>query len=158
MWCTSPRRSSDSSISSLATSRLGELVSREQLREVNALARGAFVEFDLGLQPPYHHFRAAPDDHAERPRLLVTVPRRGYRFEGPVETFSCPQVLAVPALSSTSGHDPGDETLADGMADAVTTGLAGSPHLRVLPRQSVLHQKGCERSLGAIGGSSAPTR
>jgi DNA-binding winged helix-turn-helix (wHTH) protein len=38
------------------------------------------VEFDVGLDAAIHKLRSALGDSAENPRLVETLPRRGYRF------------------------------------------------------------------------------
>lgn len=63
--------------------RPGELVTREQL-----IARlwpaGVVVEFDTALNSAIRRLRTALDDHADHPRYIETIPRRGYRFIGHV--------------------------------------------------------------------------
>ncbi|MGL6222540.1 MAG: winged helix-turn-helix domain-containing protein, partial [Steroidobacteraceae bacterium] len=59
----------------------GELVPREQM-----IARlwpsGVVVDFDTALNSAVRRLRTALDDHAEHPRYIETLPRRGYRFIG----------------------------------------------------------------------------
>src|SRR6185503_18933214 len=62
----------------------GEVVTREELRQAIWPA-GTFVEFDLGLAAAIHKVRSALGDSAEHPRLVETLPRRGYRFIAAVE-------------------------------------------------------------------------
>jgi len=57
----------------------GEVVTREDLRQAIWPA-GTFVEFDVGVDAAVHKLRAALGDSAENPRLVETLPRRGYRF------------------------------------------------------------------------------
>src|SRR2546430_8536306 len=57
----------------------GELVTREDLRQAIWPA-GTFVEFDVGLDAAIHKLRSALGDSAENPRLVETLPRRGYPF------------------------------------------------------------------------------
>src|SRR5438876_12461330 len=57
----------------------GEVVTREDLRQAIWPA-GTFVEFDVGLDAAIHKLRNALGDSAENPRLVETLPRRGYRF------------------------------------------------------------------------------
>jgi len=54
-------------------------VTREDLRQAIWPA-GTFVEFDVGLDAAIHKLRTALGDSAENPRLVETLPRRGYRF------------------------------------------------------------------------------
>src|SRR5712664_2239708 len=62
----------------------GEVVTREDLRQAIWPA-GTFVEFDVGLDAAIHKLRSALGDSAENPRLVETLPRRGYRFIAPVD-------------------------------------------------------------------------
>ena len=57
----------------------GEVVTREDLRQAIWPA-GTFVESDVGLDAAIHKLRNALGDSAENPRLVETLPRRGYRF------------------------------------------------------------------------------
>jgi DNA-binding winged helix-turn-helix (wHTH) protein/tetratricopeptide (TPR) repeat protein len=74
--------------------RSGELVTREQL-----IARlwpaGVVVEFDTALNSAIRRLRTALDDHADHPRYIETIPRRGYRFIGQLDTIE-PAVAASP--------------------------------------------------------------
>src|SRR5256714_5225956 len=63
----------------LLLERPGEVVTREDLRQAIWPA-GTFVEFDVGLDAAIHKLRSALGDSAENPRLVETLPRRGYRF------------------------------------------------------------------------------
>src|SRR5512139_3673990 len=66
--------------------RPGELVTREQL-----IARlwpaGVVVEFDTALNSAIRRLRTALDDHADHPRYIETIPRRGYRFIGRLDSL-----------------------------------------------------------------------
>ena len=62
----------------------GELVSREQLT-ARLWPSGVVVDFDTALNSAIHRLRTALDDHAEHPRYIETIPRRGYRFIGHIE-------------------------------------------------------------------------
>ena len=64
-------------------SRPGEVVTREELRRV-LWTTDTFVEFEVGLNSAVRKLREALDDSADNPRFVQTVPRRGYRFIGPV--------------------------------------------------------------------------
>jgi DNA-binding winged helix-turn-helix (wHTH) protein/TolB-like protein len=63
--------------------RPGELVTRAEL--VQRLWGGeTFVDFDAGLNTAVAKLREALGDSAETPRLLETVPKRGYRLLVPI--------------------------------------------------------------------------
>ena len=94
-------------ILALLLERPGEVVTREDLRQAIWPA-GTFVEFDVGLDAAIHKLRSALGDSAESPRLVETLPRRGYRFIAPVEGV----VAATPARRSRA-------LLASGIAGVV---------------------------------------
>ncbi len=61
----------------------GELVTREQL--IALLWPRGVVDFDLSLNSAVRRLRLALGDDADSPRYIETIPRRGYRYVGPVE-------------------------------------------------------------------------
>ena len=74
----------------------GELVTREQLRE-RLWPANTFVDFEHGLNAAIRRLREALGDSADSPAYIETLPRRGYRFIGPVE--GAPAFVAVPHYS-----------------------------------------------------------
>ena len=64
--------------------RPGKLVTREALRE-RLWPDGTYVDFDRALNTAVAKIRDAMGDSADEPRFIETLPRRGYRFIGPVE-------------------------------------------------------------------------
>jgi Tol biopolymer transport system component/DNA-binding winged helix-turn-helix (wHTH) protein len=78
--------------------RSGDLVTREELRQ-RLWASDTFVDFDQGLNAAVKRLRQVLGDSAETPRFIETLPRRGYRFIGPVDR-------AEPGRSL--GHQPAD--------------------------------------------------
>ncbi len=74
-------------ILALLASRPGELVSREEIQE-QVWGSETFVDFEQGLNTCIKKIRDALGDHAEVPRYIQTVPRRGYRFVAPVEPLA----------------------------------------------------------------------
>src|SRR5262245_6095240 len=64
--------------------RPGEVVTREELRQ-RLWPADTFVAFDDSLNTAINKARDALGDSAESPRFIETVPRRGYRFIGPVD-------------------------------------------------------------------------
>ena len=75
----------------------GKLVTRAEIRE-ELWGEDQFVEFDHAINTAVKKIRTALDDDAEHPRLLETLPRKGYRFIGSVEHVS-PNALADTGLS-----------------------------------------------------------
>ena len=65
--------------------RPGELITREELRQ-RLWAANSFVDFDHGLNIAINKLREALGDSAEEPRYIQTVPRRGYRFIGVLQS------------------------------------------------------------------------
>ncbi len=61
----------------------GAVVTREELRQA-IWPTTEFGSFDEGLDAAIYKLRAALGDSAAHPRLIETLPRRGYRFIGPV--------------------------------------------------------------------------
>jgi DNA-binding winged helix-turn-helix (wHTH) protein/Tfp pilus assembly protein PilF len=61
----------------------GEVVTREELRSKSWPA-DTFVDFDNSLNTAINKLREALGDSADNPRLIETLPRRGYRFIAPV--------------------------------------------------------------------------
>ena len=82
--------------------RPGDVVSRSDLRDV-LWPEGTFVHFDHGLNSCIKQLRAALLDSRSAPRFLETLPRRGYRFIGPV---AASQALREAAGGWTSLRSP----------------------------------------------------
>lgn len=61
----------------------GQLVTREELKK-RLWPSDTFVDFDQSLNKAVNRLREALGDSAEQPRFIETLPRRGYRFVGPV--------------------------------------------------------------------------
>lgn len=64
----------------LLASHPGELVTRDDLRRAVWPAGGDDVDVELGLNGCIKELRAALGDDARAPRLIETLPKRGYRF------------------------------------------------------------------------------
>ncbi len=69
----------------LLLNHAGELVTRDQLRS-QIWPQDTFVDFDHALNTAITKIRVALGDNAERPIFIETLPRRGYRFIGIVQT------------------------------------------------------------------------
>jgi cholera toxin transcriptional activator len=61
-----------------------EVVGRDELRE-RLWPADTFVDFDHGLNTAINQVRSALGDSAANPKFVQTLPRRGYRFIGPVQ-------------------------------------------------------------------------
>ncbi len=77
--------------------RPGNLVSREELR-LALWHSETFVDFEHGLNAAINRLREALGDSADHPKFIETLPRRGYRFIGPV--IGMPKANHVPATST----------------------------------------------------------
>ncbi len=83
----------------LLLSRPGEIVSREELKRA-LWSADTFVEFDQGLNTAIKKIRLALGDSADSPRFVETIPRKGYRFIGPVDRMQD----ANPVLATGAGR------------------------------------------------------
>lgn len=63
--------------------RPGKLVTREEVQKA-LWPSDTFVDFDHGVNAAVNRLRDALGDSANHPRLIETLPRRGYRFIGGV--------------------------------------------------------------------------
>jgi len=67
--------------------RPGEAVTREEIRG-KLWPEDTFVDFEHSINTAVRRLREALGDITERPRYIETLPRRGYRFIGPVEAIA----------------------------------------------------------------------
>src|SRR5215475_13940368 len=72
-------------ILAVLVSRPGELVTRDELR-TKLWPAETFVDFNHGLNAAVNKLREALSDSADDPKYIETLPRRGYRFIGKLET------------------------------------------------------------------------
>jgi DNA-binding winged helix-turn-helix (wHTH) protein/tetratricopeptide (TPR) repeat protein len=79
-----PLQEQPARILGLLVSRPGELVTREELRQL-VWTDDTFVEFDASLNAAITKIRRALGDSASAPRFIETVPKRGYRFLADVQ-------------------------------------------------------------------------
>jgi DNA-binding winged helix-turn-helix (wHTH) protein/tetratricopeptide (TPR) repeat protein len=107
-----PLQEQPARILGLLVSRPGELVTREELRQL-VWTDDTFVEFDASLNAAITKVRRALGDSPSAPRFIETVPRRGYRFLADVQgleaangsgagsgTVASPADLAAPSAPS----------------------------------------------------------
>lgn len=135
----------------LLLERPGEVISREELR-AKLWARDTFVDFEHGLNKAISKLREALGDSADRPRLIETLPRRGYRFIASVqgrEPTGQIRSIAVLPLENLSG-DSEQDYFADGMTETLITELGKISALRIISRQSVMQFKGSDKPLPKI--------
>jgi Tol biopolymer transport system component/DNA-binding winged helix-turn-helix (wHTH) protein len=95
-------------ILAVLVTRPGELVTREELR-TELWPEDTFVDFNHGLNAAVNKLRDALCDSAEDPKYIETLPRRGYRFVGKIDSTAPAIVEArvppprTPAESPASG-------------------------------------------------------
>jgi TolB-like protein/DNA-binding winged helix-turn-helix (wHTH) protein/Flp pilus assembly protein TadD len=83
----------------------GELVTRDEIR-AQVWPAETFVDFDHSLHNAIARIRETLGDSAENPRYIETLPRRGYRFIGPVERVGVPEIApAIPVPSGPAVED-----------------------------------------------------
>jgi len=75
----------------------GNVVTREELQS-RIWPADTFVDFDHSLHNAISRIREALGDSSDTPRYIETLPRRGYRFIGPVAAF---ETLKFPADNSS---------------------------------------------------------
>jgi eukaryotic-like serine/threonine-protein kinase len=88
-------------ILSVLIERAGEVVTREELRQ-ELWSADTYVDFDHGLNNAVKRLREALGDSAEKPRYVETLPRKGYRFIGPVPDSAIEPASVVPSLERPS--------------------------------------------------------
>ena len=140
----------------------GHLVAREAL--IGAVWKDTFVE-DGNLAHNISVLRRVLGNNPQGQPYIETVPRHGYRFKAakPIATVPALSVserrhgrsqairsIAVLPLENRS-HDLRQEYFADGMTEALITGLAQIVPLKVISRTSIMRYKGVKKPLSQIG-------
>jgi TolB-like protein/DNA-binding winged helix-turn-helix (wHTH) protein/tetratricopeptide (TPR) repeat protein len=131
----------------------GETVTRGELQK-KLWPADTFVDFEQGLNNAMNRLRAALDDNAETPRFIETLPRRGYRFVGPLQgrrTFrpKAMDSLVVLPFVNESG-DPDADYLGQGIAESIINALSQIRKLRVVPCATTFHFRGPEANPQAV--------
>jgi TolB-like protein len=138
----------------------GRVVSKDDL--INAIWNGRSVS-DAALATRLNAARSAIGDSGQEQRLVKTLPRKGFRFVGPVleaqwrtdapvaddQMEHQKPALALPDKPSIAvlpfqnlSDDPEQEYFADGMVEDIITGLSRSKLLFVISRNSSFTYKG----------------
>lgn len=139
---------------------VGHLVQREEL--IRAVWKDTFVE-EGNLAHNVSVLRKILGHAADGSSYIETVPRHGYRFLGgvkPLKASASPseanhgsaaiRSIAVLPLENLS-QDANNVYFADGMTEALITGLAQTLPLRVISRTSIMRYARVKKSLPAIG-------
>jgi DNA-binding winged helix-turn-helix (wHTH) protein len=112
----------DQSFSLLAIllAQRGELVTRDDLQK-QLWPTDTFVDFERGLNKAVNRLRDALGDSADSPRFIETLPKRGYRFIGTVDSPASSS-LAAPIQTKTTAVQ--DKPLAIRTRDTILGTLA----------------------------------
>lgn len=122
----------------------GETVSKQTL--FHTVWPDTFVTDDV-LTHSISELRRAFEDNAREPRIIQTIPKRGYRLVVPVSKVGAinPGIaadsIAVLPFTSMSAY-PEDEFFADGITEEIVNALAQIEQLRVVARTSAFSFKG----------------
>jgi DNA-binding winged helix-turn-helix (wHTH) protein len=81
----------------------GDVVTREELRQ-RIWPADTFVDFEHSLNTAIKKLRRALGDNAMRPRFIETLPRRGYRFRGAVQSSGQEARETLPRASRLAGR------------------------------------------------------
>ena len=107
-------------------SRPGELVTREQL--IARLWPKGVVDFDTGLNSAVRKLRVALQDEAETPRYIETVPRKGYRFIGAIDSPAAePAPIPPPQRVAEAAHAAEPSVSASTASTSESSAAAGRP-------------------------------
>jgi TolB-like protein len=144
------------------------VVSKDDL--INAIWNGRAVS-DAALTTRLNVARSAIGDSGEQQRLIKTLPRKGFRFVGPVREAQRPASVAVtdpieqpkptlvlpdkPSIAilpfTNLSSDPEQDYFADGMVDDITTALSRFKSLFVIARNSSFVYKGKSVDIKQVG-------
>lgn len=80
----------------------GNVVTREELRK-RLWPDDTFVDFDHSLNTAIKKLRQALCESADKPRLIETLPRRGYRFLGTINSGAAVPSVPTPPSSAWTG-------------------------------------------------------
>jgi len=81
---------------SLLASRRGELVTRIEIQQT-LWEEGRFVEFDHAVNTAIKKVREALEDDSDDPKIIETLPRKGYRFIAIVDVVEDPNPVVLAA-------------------------------------------------------------
>jgi TolB-like protein len=145
------------------------VVSKDDL--INAIWNGRIVS-DAALTTRLNAARSALGDTGEEQRLIKTLPRKGFRFVGPVREAKVPASVTVsdtpaqqpkPALPlpdkpsiavlpfTNLSSDPEQEYFADGIVEEIITALSRFKSLFVIARNSSFTFKGRAVDIKEVG-------
>ena len=116
----------------------GQVVTRDEFRE-RLWPKDTFVDFDHSLNTAIKKLRHALNDEAGKPRLVETLPRRGYRFIGTVSGSGSSQNSRE---SKQPSEAPAPEAPSEFVGKILTVCGEGGSHFAVAPvDESTLQEK-----------------
>lgn len=121
--------------------RAGEVVPRDELAAA-LWPPGTFVDAEHGLNTAIRKLRRALGESRQRPALIETAPRRGYRLTAQVEVVTPdagPSVAVLPLSGPTAAGDHAH--LAEGLAEALGQTLRAIPGLQVASHRAALRSR-----------------
>jgi Tol biopolymer transport system component/DNA-binding winged helix-turn-helix (wHTH) protein len=139
----------------LLAGRPGELVTRTEIQKT-LWEEGRFVEFDHAVNTAIKKVREAVEDDPETPRIIETLPRKGYRFIAPLEWVEDPVVevqqveVASPLEEARPELVPQTSPPSNDTSSPVEVVQSSEPDL-VLPSPST-ERKGASPLLWLVGG------
>jgi TolB-like protein/Tfp pilus assembly protein PilF len=140
----------------LMLERRGEVVTRDELRE-RLWPEGTFVDFEHSLNAAIKRLRAALGDEADNPKFVQTLPRRGYRFIGTLDSEATDPTPGVPrvrlAVLPFTNLSDAAEYFTDGLTDEMISQLGQRCRGRigVVARWSSMVFKGTSERVSEIG-------
>ena len=138
--------------------RPGRVISRDAL--LDAFAKRRFESFDRSVDVLIGKLRRKIEADPKHPRLIVTVPGEGYRFDGlrvaqpeiaklahadsaPERESEHPPRLSIVVLPFANiGGDPEQEHFVDGVTESLTTDLSRIRNAVVIGRNTAFTYKG----------------
>jgi TolB-like protein len=146
--------------------RPGRVISRDTL--LDAFTNRRFEPFDRSIDVLVGRLRRKIEAHPKKPRLIVTVPGEGYRFDGlcskpseigklDADSATTRRGLGPPRLSivvspfANIGGDPEQDYFADGVTESLTTDLSRISGAFVIARGAAFAYKGKTTDLKQIG-------
>jgi DNA-binding winged helix-turn-helix (wHTH) protein len=130
--------------------RPGELVTREEL-QAKLWPADTFVDFEHGVNSAILTLRRALCDSHQKPTYIETLPRRGYRFIGVIESAPCEAQTQAGAVETPSSRESAetDEWVGN---TAILVGEAGANFLLIPRDASALEeQQRCEAAKDDLG-------
>jgi TolB-like protein len=139
--------------------RPGEVVTREEL-QTRLWQADTYVGFNEGLNTAIRKLRIAFGDSADNPRFVETLPRRGYRFIGPLgasniggEVVRAKRIMLAILPFQNLSNDPSQDYFSDGLTEETITDLGRlSPEkMGVIARTSAMAYKHTDKTVSQIG-------